>query len=139
MLLELTSAAAVAALLSCCSYMTFAIGAAAEAVATMVVAPSVDRIGRHNIVAMGNLLGGAACLACANVASGTTQAALSAIGKFGCAGVSAFYVSAIDDCIGIACEAKEAATGPLLNCKKLTSVTQLYAGFISILPAAVYL
>lgn len=66
--------------------MTFAIGAAAEAVAMMVVAPSVDRLGRHNILSFGQLIGGAACIACANVRGGSTQAALAAIGKFGCSG-----------------------------------------------------
>lgn len=68
------------------SYMTFAIGAAAEAVAVLVVAPSVDRFGRHNIVSLGQLVGGAACIACANVSGGITQAALAAVGKFGCSG-----------------------------------------------------
>lgn len=67
--------------------MTFAIGSAAEAFSVLVVAPSVDRVGRHNIVALGNMLGGAACLACANAPGGYTQAALSAVGKFGCSGV----------------------------------------------------
>jgi hypothetical protein len=66
--------------------MTFAIGAAAEAVAVLVVAPSVDRFGRHNIVSLGQLVGGAACIACANVSGGITQAALAAVGKFGCSG-----------------------------------------------------
>lgn len=67
-----------------CSYMTFAVGAAAEFAAIAVVGPSVDHVGRHNIVAMGQLLGGAACLACAMVKGGAIQAALAAVGKFGC-------------------------------------------------------
>jgi hypothetical protein len=48
----------------------------------------VDRLGRHNIVALGQLLGGGACLACAMVSGGTTQAVLAGIGKFGCSGVA---------------------------------------------------
>lgn len=68
------------------SYMTFAIGVAAEAFAAIIVAPSVDRFGRHNIVSLGQLVGGAACIACANVSGGKQQAALAAIGKFGCSG-----------------------------------------------------
>jgi OCT family organic cation transporter-like MFS transporter 4/5 len=52
----------------------------------LIVAPSVDRFGRHNIVSLGQLVGGAACIACANVGGGITQAALAAIGKFGCSG-----------------------------------------------------
>jgi MFS family permease len=66
--------------------MTFAVGVAAEAVALLLVGPSVDRIGRHNCVSLGQLLGGGACLACAMVRGGTMQAALAAVGKFGCAG-----------------------------------------------------
>jgi MFS family permease len=85
-----------------CSYMTFAIGAVAETFAVLVVAPSVDRIGRHNIVAIGNLLGGAACLACANVAGGTTQAALSAIGKFGCSGVFMGFMCMLTPALDVA-------------------------------------
>lgn len=70
------------------SYTTFAFGAAAEVVAVCTVAPTVDRLGRHNIVALGQLLGGSACLAVAMVGnSATAQAALAAVGKFGCSGV----------------------------------------------------
>jgi MFS family permease len=69
-----------------CSYLTFAIGTVAEVVALLVVGPTVDRLGRHNIVALGQLLGGGACVACAMVSGGTTQAVMAAIGKFGCSG-----------------------------------------------------
>lgn len=83
--------------------MTFAIGSAAETLSVFVVAPSVDRVGRHNIVALGQLLGGAACLACANAAGGYTQAALAAIGKFGCACTFEAWSSAcgVDVCVGL--------------------------------------
>jgi len=66
--------------------MTFAIGVVAEVIALLVVGPTVDRIGRHNIVAIGQLVGGAACLACAMVNSSVAQAVLAGIGKFGCSG-----------------------------------------------------
>lgn len=69
-----------------CSYLTFAIGVAAEVMALMVVGPTVDRFGRHNIVAIGQLVGGGACMACAMVHGGTTQAVLAGVGKFGCSG-----------------------------------------------------
>ncbi len=45
-----------------------------------------DRVGRHNIVALGQLLGGGACVACAMVSGGITQAVLAGVGKFGCSG-----------------------------------------------------
>lgn len=67
-------------------YVTFALGAAAEVVALLVAGPAVDKIGRHSVVSIGLLLGGAANLACANVTAQTAQAVLSAIGKFGCSG-----------------------------------------------------
>lgn len=69
-----------------CSYLTFAISVVAEVVALLLVGPTIDRLGRHNIVALGQLLGGAACVACAMVSGGTTQAVLAGIGKFGCSG-----------------------------------------------------
>lgn len=75
-----------AVVLCCCSYLTFAIGTVAEVVALLVVGPTVDRLGRHNIVALGQLLGGSACVACAMVSVGAMQAVLAAIGKFGCSG-----------------------------------------------------
>jgi hypothetical protein len=82
----LLGVAACALVLCSCSYLTFAIGVAAEVVALLVVGPTVDRVGRHIIVALGQLLGGAACVACAMVSGGTTQAVLAGVGKFGCSG-----------------------------------------------------
>jgi OCT family organic cation transporter-like MFS transporter 4/5 len=61
-------------------------GVAAEVVALLVAGPLVDKVGRHNVVSMGLLLGGGACLACANVPGTTVVAVLAAIGKFGCSG-----------------------------------------------------
>jgi hypothetical protein len=59
----------------------------------------VDRLGRHNIVGLGQLLGGGACLACAMVSGGTTQAVLAGIGKFGCSGVATcVWTSMYMDC-----------------------------------------
>jgi len=69
-----------------CSYLTFAIGVVAEVVALLVVGPTVDRLGRHNLVALGQLLGGGACVACAMVSDGALQAVLAGVGKFGCSG-----------------------------------------------------
>ncbi|WIA32316.1 hypothetical protein OEZ86_003156 [Tetradesmus obliquus] len=65
-------------------YATFAMGTAAEVVALLVAGPLVDKVGRHTVVSMGLLLGGGACLACANVPGTTVVAVLAAIGKFGC-------------------------------------------------------
>jgi hypothetical protein len=48
--------------------------------------PTVDRIGRHNLLAFGQLLGGGACIGCALVNDGTAQAILAGIGKFACSG-----------------------------------------------------
>lgn len=69
-----------------CSYLTFAIGVVAEVVALLVVGPTVDRLGRHNLVALGQLLGGGACVACAMVSDGALRAVLAGVGKFGCSG-----------------------------------------------------
>lgn len=69
-----------------CSYVTFAIGVVAEMIALLLVCPTVDRVGRHNLLAFGQLLGGGACIGCALVNDGTTQAILAGIGKFGCSG-----------------------------------------------------
>lgn len=63
-------------------------GTAAEVVALLIAGPSVDKLGRHNLVSFGLLLGGAACLACANIHGSIAQAVLAAIGKFGCSGKS---------------------------------------------------
>jgi MFS family permease len=76
---------------ACCSYVTFAIGVAGEVVALLLVGPTVDRLGRHNILAAGHLLGGAACVACALVSGGTSQAVLSGIGKLGSSGEPGYY------------------------------------------------
>uniref|UniRef100_A0A383VWQ0 Major facilitator superfamily (MFS) profile domain-containing protein n=1 Tax=Tetradesmus obliquus TaxID=3088 RepID=A0A383VWQ0_TETOB len=65
-------------------YATFAMGTAAEVAAVLVALLLVDRVGRHNVVSIGLLLGGGACLACAVVPGTTVVAALAAIGKFGC-------------------------------------------------------
>lgn len=73
-------------LLFLCRYVTFAIGVAAEVCALLLVGPAVDRFGRHNILALGQLLGGGACLACAMVKGGTSQEVLSGIGKLGSSG-----------------------------------------------------
>jgi len=70
----------------CCRYVTFAIGVAAEVFALILVGSAVDRLGRHNIVACGQLLGGGACLACALVKRGTAQAVLAGVGKLGSSG-----------------------------------------------------
>lgn len=69
-----------------CSYVTFAIGVVAEMIALLLVCPTVDRIGRHNLLAFGQLLGGGACIGCALVNDGIAQAILAGIGKFGCSG-----------------------------------------------------
>jgi OCT family organic cation transporter-like MFS transporter 4/5 len=71
-----------------CRYVPFAMGTAAEVVAVLVALPLVDRISRHTVVSMGLLLGGGACLACANVPGTTVVAVLAAFGKFGCSGES---------------------------------------------------
>lgn len=69
-----------------CSYMTFSLMAAAELMAMCASAFLVDRLGRHNIITFGLLLGGAACLGCANAqGQQVAQAVLAVIGKFGCA------------------------------------------------------
>ena len=57
-----------------CSYMTFAVGVAAEVIALLLVCSSLDRFGRHTVIAFGQLLGGGACVACALVNDGITQA-----------------------------------------------------------------
>ena len=75
----------------CCRHVTFAIGAAAEAFALILVGSAVDRLGRHNIVACGQVLGGGACLACALVKGAMAQAVLAGIGKLGSSGMRAFH------------------------------------------------
>ena len=73
--------------------MSFMIAAAAELPANLVAAWAIDRFGRHNTMAWGMLLGGAACLACAFVPAGPASSAFAALGKFGCAG--AFTIASI--------------------------------------------
>lgn len=66
--------------------MTFTMMAAAELTAMLVSAMLVDRLGRHNIITAGLLLGGAACIGAANaLGQQTVQAVLAVVGKFGCA------------------------------------------------------
>ncbi|PNW78695.1 hypothetical protein CHLRE_09g387060v5 [Chlamydomonas reinhardtii] len=74
-------------------YVSFMIAAAAELPANLVAAWAIDRFGRHNTMAWGMLLGGAACLACAFVPAGPASSAFAALGKFGCAG--AFTIASI--------------------------------------------
>ncbi len=53
----------------------------------------IERIGRHNSLAAGMLLGGVACLICSFCPPGIGQAIFAAVGKFGCAG--AFTIASI--------------------------------------------
>ena len=69
-----------------CSNVTFAIVVAAEVLALLLVAPTVDRLGRHNIVAVGQLLGGVGCLACAMTGGGIMKVVFAGIAKLGCSG-----------------------------------------------------
>jgi OCT family organic cation transporter-like MFS transporter 4/5 len=71
----------------CCSYITFAVGVVADMIALLLVCPALDRYGRHNLLAFGQLLGGGACVGAALISGGgITQAVLAGIGKFGCSG-----------------------------------------------------
>jgi MFS family permease len=79
-------------------------GVAAEVVALLVAGPLVDKVGRHNVVSMGLLLGGGTCLACANVPGTTVVAVLAAIGKFGCSGESCYASARHALCGGAAIE-----------------------------------
>ncbi|EFJ44180.1 hypothetical protein VOLCADRAFT_95576 [Volvox carteri f. nagariensis] len=74
-------------------YVTFMITAAAELPSNILAAWMIERYGRHNTMAAGMLLGGAACLGCAFVPAGVVSALMAAVGKFGCAG--AFTVASI--------------------------------------------
>lgn len=78
-----------AVVLSLYSYVSFTLGTTAELAALLVAGVLVDRVGRHNLVSVSMLLGGAACLACANSTGQTETAVLAAIGKFGISGVLA--------------------------------------------------
>lgn len=66
--------------------MSFTLGTAAELAAILVAGALVDRAGRHNVVSIGMLVGGAACMVCANITGQTEVAVLAAIGKFGISG-----------------------------------------------------
>ncbi|GFR46601.1 hypothetical protein Agub_g8204 [Astrephomene gubernaculifera] len=74
-------------------YVSFMIAAAAELPSNILAAWMIERYGRHNTMAAGMLLGGAACLGCAFVPPGIGSSVLAAMGKFGCAG--AFTVASI--------------------------------------------
>ncbi|GLI62485.1 hypothetical protein VaNZ11_005116 [Volvox africanus] len=74
-------------------YVTFMITAAAEVPSNILAAWMIERYGRHNTMAAGMLLGGAACLGCAFAPAGVVSALMAAVGKFGCAG--AFTVASI--------------------------------------------
>lgn len=71
-----------------CSYVTFALNVTGQIVATLLSGFLVDRLGRHNIISLSLLLGGGACLACANTASKTAQIVLATLGQFGATGGS---------------------------------------------------
>jgi hypothetical protein len=98
----------------CRRYVTFAIGVAGEVFALLLVGPTVDHVGRHNILAAGQLLGGAACLACALVAAGTSQAVLAGIGKLGCSGESKFDLKSTGHC-NVVCS-MQASCNSYLRC-----------------------
>eukprot|EP00197_Chlamydomonas_leiostraca_P012629 CAMPEP_0202879236 /NCGR_PEP_ID=MMETSP1391-20130828/33331_1 /ASSEMBLY_ACC=CAM_ASM_000867 /TAXON_ID=1034604 /ORGANISM="Chlamydomonas leiostraca, Strain SAG 11-49" /LENGTH=609 /DNA_ID=CAMNT_0049561553 /DNA_START=103 /DNA_END=1928 /DNA_ORIENTATION=+ len=74
-------------------YVTFFITSAAELPANAMGAWMIERIGRHNSLAAGILVGGTACLVCSFLPAGGLQAVFAAIGKFGCAG--AFTIASI--------------------------------------------
>jgi hypothetical protein len=77
-----------------CRYVTSAIVITAEAVTLLLMGLAVDRVGRHNTHAFGQLLGGCACLACAMVSGGTSQTVLAGIGKLGSS--SQYNIAALD-------------------------------------------
>jgi MFS family permease len=100
-------------------------GTAAEVVALLVAGPLVDKVGRHTVVSMGLLLGGGACLACANVPGTTVVAVLAAIGKFGCSGefcsgglLAAWCIVAVAVAGASLCRAalRRRCRGPLQSC-----------------------
>jgi len=74
-------------------YVTFMVAAAAEIPSNILAAWMIERVGRHNTMAAGMLLGGLSCLACSFCPPGAGQSILAAVGKFGCAG--AFTVASI--------------------------------------------
>ena len=76
--------------------VSFSIAAIAELPSYLLAGFLIERWGRHNIMAGGLLLGGAACIGCAFTPAGTGQALLAAAGKFGIAGsfgIASIYTS----------------------------------------------
>lgn len=108
--------------------MTFSIGVAAEVLALMVVGPLIDSVGRHNVVSLGQLLGGAACLACAMVHGGATQAALAACGKFGCASAEAVIALYTAELLPTSCR-----SGVMGLCSSASRVGSIVAPFLLML------
>jgi len=74
-------------------YILFLVAAAAEIPSNILAAYLIERIGRHNSLALGMLLGGVACLICSFCPAGILQAMFAGLGKFGCAG--AFTIASI--------------------------------------------
>ncbi len=73
-------------------YITFLLASLAEIPSNVAAAWGIERIGRHNTLAAGMLLGGVACLIC-SFSKGGAQAFFAAVGKLGVAG--AFTVASI--------------------------------------------
>ena len=65
----------------------------AEIPSDALAAVVIDRIGRHNSLAIGILVGGISCLICSFCPPGAAQVFFATAGKFGCAG--AFTIAAI--------------------------------------------
>lgn len=74
-------------------YVTFMIAAIAEFPSYLLGGWLIEKIGRHNTMAAGMLLGGLSCIICAFVPPGIAQSVTAAFGKFGCAG--AFGIASI--------------------------------------------
>jgi OCT family organic cation transporter-like MFS transporter 4/5 len=76
--------------------VSFSIASVAELPSYLLAGFLIERWGRHNIMAGGMLLGGAACIGCAFTPPGAGQALLAACGKFGIAGsfaIASIYTS----------------------------------------------
>jgi OCT family organic cation transporter-like MFS transporter 4/5 len=76
--------------------VSFSIASIAELPSYIIAGWMIEKWGRHNIMAGGMLLGGAACLGCGLIPSGPGQAGLAAVGKFGIAGsfaIASIYTS----------------------------------------------
>eukprot|EP00775_Hariotina_reticulata_P013901 gene13901-14019_t len=65
-------------------YVTFTLLTAAELSAQLLAVLVADKAGRHNILSLGLVVGGSACLACATTDSKAAKAVLAMFGKFGC-------------------------------------------------------